>query len=459
MKFAIIIPFYNAEARLDISITSIIKQSYNFAENIQILLINDGSTDNSSSIADEFARKHPDNIVHIRIKNGGPARARNIGLMHIKEGIDFVGFLDADDVYSLHMIREMARFAEQHDEINMMVPPFYYLDDYGSRRKIGTHKLNTRFEQGTRVIDIQKEHQAIHFYIGGTFLRFSSLKHLAFDESLRFGEDQLLLTKLLLTDEKYGVVADVGYFYYRDMKEKKSLVNKSWQNKSRYQPFMEAVYQSYLQESKAKFGEVIPYVQYLISYHAKLYFYKENVYFREVLTEDEQAAFVSCFQQIFSEIEARFIWELDTAQVVKEMMLSLRKNGWPIQFETAELADIPVVTMSKKWHKNGHAELICQVEEARTEFPGDGFFAVKTLFATKQASVVKRKEAQRIWDIVVRPVGSISTTKIKLRPWELRGKWYYQNPEKKVVLEDFNLTAEFREKTKRRLKLKRALNQ
>lgn len=459
MKFAIIIPFYNAEKRLEISVESVIKQSYGFAENIQILLINDGSTDKSGDIADALVRKYPQNIYQIHIKNGGPARARNIGLMHVRNDIDFVGFLDADDVYSLHMIREMAYFAEKHTEINMMVPPFYYLDDFGTRKKIGAHKLNTRFEQGSRVVNIQEDYKAIHFYIGGTFLRFERLKRLAFDESLHFGEDQLLITKLLLDDEAYGVVADVGYFYYRNMKNKSSLVNKSWKDKSRYESFMQVVYQSYLDASKAKFGMVIPYVQYLISYHAKLYFYKENVYFRDVLTAQEQEAFVTTFQQIFSEVEERYVWELDTAQPVKEMMLSLRKNGWPVRFETALLADIPIISLHKKWHANGHAELICDVEEARTILPEKSFFAVKTLFSTKKATLEKRSEDQLIWDVVVRPAGTISKARIRLKPWELRGKWFYQHADLKVELEHFRLMAELRQRAKRRLKLKRALNQ
>ncbi|EUJ32770.1 glycosyltransferase family A protein [Listeria cornellensis] len=459
MKFAIIIPFYNAENRLEKSVESIIKQSYGFTENIQILLVNDGSTDKSGNIADLLVRKHPQNIHQIHIKNGGPARARNIGLMHVRNDIDFVGFLDADDVYSLHMIREMAHFAEKHTQVNMMVPPFYYLDDWGSRKKIGAHKLNTRFEQGSCVVNILEDYKAIHFYIGGTFLRFERLKQLAFDESLRFGEDQLLITKMLLDDEEYGVVANVGYFYYRDMKEKGSLVNKSWQDKSRYQPFLEAVYQTYLHDSKAKFGTVIPYVQYLISYHAKLYFYKEHVYFREVLVEEEQAAFVTAFQRIFSEIEERYVWELETAQPVKEMMLSLRKSGWPVRFETAPLVDIPTVTLHKKWRPNGHAELFSDIEESRVALPEKSFFAVKTLFSTKKAVVVKRSEDQLIWDVVVRPAGTIRTAKIRLRPWELRGKWFYQHEKRKVELEYFRLTAELRQRVKRRLKLKRALNQ
>lgn len=441
------------------SVESIIKQSYGFTENIQILLVNDGSTDKSGNIADSLVRKHPQNIYQIHIKNGGPARARNIGLMHVRKDIDFVGFLDADDVYSLHMIREMAHFAETHTQVNMMVPPFYYLDDWGTRKKIGAHKLNTRFDQGSRVVNILEDYKAIHFYIGGTFLRFDRLKQLAFDESLYFGEDQLLITKMLLDDEEYGVVADVGYFYYRDMKEKGSLVNKSWQDKSRYQPFLEAVYQTYLHDSKAKFGTVIPYVQYLISYHAKLYFYKEHVYFKEVLTEAEQADFVTAFQRIFSEIEERYVWELDTMQPVKEMMLSLRKNGWPVLFETAPLVDIPVVTLRKKWRPNGHAELFSDIEESRVALPEKSFFAAKTLFSTKKAVIEKRSEDQLIWNVVVRPAGTIRTAKIRLRPWELRGKWFYQNENRKVELEHFRLTAELRQRVKRRLKLKRALNQ
>lgn len=87
-----IIPIYNAEKYLDECIKSIIKQTYS---NFELLLVNDGSTDNSAIICDTYANKDS-RIKVIHKINGGVSSARNIGLDNAKG--EYICFVDADDV-------------------------------------------------------------------------------------------------------------------------------------------------------------------------------------------------------------------------------------------------------------------------------------------------------------------------------------------------------------------------
>lgn len=92
MKLSLVIPVYNAEKYISNCLDSVINQSY---QDIEIILINDGSKDQSLFICEKFAVKD------IRIKiinqsNGGPAKARNEGIK-IAEG-EYIGFVDADDI-------------------------------------------------------------------------------------------------------------------------------------------------------------------------------------------------------------------------------------------------------------------------------------------------------------------------------------------------------------------------
>ena len=98
---SVIVPVYNAEKYLVKCLDSILSQSYS---NIEILLINDGSKDNSGSICDEYARKD------IRIKvfhkeNGGVSSARNVGIENFKG--DYVCFVDSDDYVDRDYIKVM----------------------------------------------------------------------------------------------------------------------------------------------------------------------------------------------------------------------------------------------------------------------------------------------------------------------------------------------------------------
>ncbi|MBR0342872.1 MAG: glycosyltransferase [Oscillospiraceae bacterium] len=88
---SIIIPVYNVEDYLDDCIESVVNQTY---KSLEILLIDDGSTDNSGKICDEWAGRDK-RIVVIHKENGGVAEARNVALDLMKG--DYVGFVDADD--------------------------------------------------------------------------------------------------------------------------------------------------------------------------------------------------------------------------------------------------------------------------------------------------------------------------------------------------------------------------
>lgn len=104
----VIVPVYNAEKYLEVCLNSIIRQSL---ENIEIIIVNDGSTDNSKSIIENFAHLH-NRIIFIDQKNGGVSAARNAGLN--KASGKYIGFVDADDYVQENMYEEMYKQALSH---------------------------------------------------------------------------------------------------------------------------------------------------------------------------------------------------------------------------------------------------------------------------------------------------------------------------------------------------------
>ena len=96
-KISVIVPVYNVEKYLPQCIESIINQTY---KNLEIILIDDGSTDSSGRICDEYAEKD-DRIIVIHKENGGLSDARNTGLR--KATGDFIGFVDSDDWLDVNM--------------------------------------------------------------------------------------------------------------------------------------------------------------------------------------------------------------------------------------------------------------------------------------------------------------------------------------------------------------------
>ena len=105
---SIIVPIYNSSNTLKKCIDSIINQTY---KNIEILLINDGSLDESLSICEHYS--NDDRVKIIDKKNGGVSSSRNIGL-YICKG-DFITFVDADDYLSNTYIEKYMKKMYEYD--------------------------------------------------------------------------------------------------------------------------------------------------------------------------------------------------------------------------------------------------------------------------------------------------------------------------------------------------------
>lgn len=119
MILSIIIPVYNVGRYLDSCLDSLTR-NYKNQGNVEVLLVDDGSTDNSSEICDLWSRKHP-YIKVIHKKNGGVSEARNIGTSEAKG--EYIAFVDSDDMVCAGFIEKVVKVL---DKINTDILWFSY---------------------------------------------------------------------------------------------------------------------------------------------------------------------------------------------------------------------------------------------------------------------------------------------------------------------------------------------
>lgn len=105
-KISVIVPIYNSEKFLKRCVESILAQTFN---DIEVILVNDGSTDNSPSICEDYAKKDK-RIVVINKPNGGLSSARNAGL-DIAAG-EYIGYVDSDDYIAPEMYGKLLAACE-----------------------------------------------------------------------------------------------------------------------------------------------------------------------------------------------------------------------------------------------------------------------------------------------------------------------------------------------------------
>lgn len=106
MKFTVVIPLYNKERHIIRAIKSVLDQSF---KNFEIIVVDDGSTDNS---VEEAKKICDDRIRIVRQKNGGVSSARNKGIEKAKS--DYIGFLDADDVWKHNFLESISALIEKN---------------------------------------------------------------------------------------------------------------------------------------------------------------------------------------------------------------------------------------------------------------------------------------------------------------------------------------------------------
>ncbi|GET19260.1 glycosyltransferase family 2 protein [Ligilactobacillus agilis] len=120
---SIIVPIYNVEKYLRKCVDSLLKQSYS---NIEILLIDDGSTDNSGRISDEYSNYNNVRVYHK--ENGGLSDARNFGIEHSKG--EFLAFVDSDDYVTEDYILRMLDKIQKTD-VDIVACSYYDISEDG----------------------------------------------------------------------------------------------------------------------------------------------------------------------------------------------------------------------------------------------------------------------------------------------------------------------------------------
>lgn len=205
MKISIIVPIYNMEKYLKRSLESLVAQTFS---DLEIILVDDGSTDASYLICSEYA-KNDDRIILIHKENGGLSSARNAGLERATG--DYIGFMDSDD----YILRDMYEYlAHIYEETKADIICCGISRVYTERGKA----YNTRSFSG---IQIYSKQEALYRFqlnndIGcaawNKIFRKDVVKNLNFEPYKRL-EDSRYVCKAIMNSENIAYGADVKYIY------------------------------------------------------------------------------------------------------------------------------------------------------------------------------------------------------------------------------------------------------
>ena len=209
---SVIMPIHNAELYLKESIESIIRQSYT---NLEIILVDDCSTDNSSAICDEFAERDSRiRVIHKSTSGGeGGAVARNEGI-EASHG-EILYFIDSDDYIEIDMLANMHKIMET-EQSDCVVTSFHYVDSKGVELPWYTPQfVGYQTMSGKEAASVFLTTRNIEGFSWNKLIRRNVLfeNGISFDETMNSFVDMYGMFKVLLCSERVSFYNAKPYYY------------------------------------------------------------------------------------------------------------------------------------------------------------------------------------------------------------------------------------------------------
>ena len=205
-KVSIVVPAYNAEKTLRYCIESIREQSY---KDIEIIIVDDGSADNTLSVAKKLQQNDSRIVVESK-PNGGVSSARNVGLKRATG--TYVTFVDADDKLKPEMIDRLLSASDA----DIVVSDIY---QKGENKVAATDRSTIYYEKSDLKDEFSHLYEKNFFNsVCGKLYKLKKLERVFFDEGIRIGEDLLFNFKAFKKANRVAAIAYHGYIYVSNIK-------------------------------------------------------------------------------------------------------------------------------------------------------------------------------------------------------------------------------------------------
>ena len=216
---SVVVPVYNGESGIKRCLESLTAQTY---KNTEIIVINDGSTDNTAKIIEDFASRDK-RIKPFHIENGGVSNARNIGIEN-SQG-EFIMFTDGDDTLEPETLKIMAdKMGENTDFVHCGMRKI----TENGEKLFWEKKLNAKKAEGQNLILAEFFRKNIMSTSCAKLYRRSTVADIRFDRNFAVGEDELFSFYICSNSKEAVIIENVFYNY---IENSDSVMNKNFSDK------------------------------------------------------------------------------------------------------------------------------------------------------------------------------------------------------------------------------------
>ncbi len=273
IKFSIVVPIYNVEKYLSKCLDSLVNQTYS---NIEIICVNDGSTDSSLQILEEYARKD-ERIKIINQENQGVSAARNNGIDNATG--DYFLFVDPDDLLDIHASETLTQIITETQKPDIVQFDVDFIDKNIINRWTNISKYDSYRNNVKKVLfedDALSYLQLLKCYNcwdKAYKADYIKTNNICFDTDVAIGEDALFVYNILVNNPSIFICRKVLYYYFKH-------TNSATQHENKFDIFKKHLnYEIKLRDFIYKYKQKY-YIKYFYQYLFTCYIgFWSNLYF------------------------------------------------------------------------------------------------------------------------------------------------------------------------------------
>ncbi|ALR75348.1 CDP-glycerol glycerophosphotransferase family protein [[Enterobacter] lignolyticus] len=317
-SYTIVSAVYNVGKYLDDFFKSIVNQKLDFKKHIHLIMVDDGSLDDSASIIQKWQKKFPNNISYIWKENGGQSSARNLGLEHVKT--EWVTFVDPDDFLDAGYFYNVDLFLNKNNNKKIYMigcNVVFFMEKTGIYKE--THPLNYKFSKGDSLYHIDDFGKNIQLSASTAIFRLDHIKNteVIFDINVKpnFEDGKFIADYLIDIHDGHVAFMKNAKYYYRKREDGTSTLDTAWEKRERFTTVPKLGYLSILNKYYEQYGAVPVFIQRTIIYEIVwnlkwLVNHAEKVHF---LSSEERECYINNIVSALSFIDKKTIIDFELA--------------------------------------------------------------------------------------------------------------------------------------------------
>lgn len=318
IRYSVISAVYGVEQYLEQYFTSMVKQTMDFRNSVELIMVDDGSLDGSAAIIQKWQAKYPNNIRYIKQENGGQAAARNNGIPHARG--EWVTFIDPDDFVNdcyfdaVHKVLN----AKGAENVGMVACNFiFYLED--KKQFSDTHPLRFRFSAGDKIVPVANMGKHVQLSASTAFFKKSIIEShdIRFNPVIKpsFEDANFVGNYLLKIKGMTAAFAQKPKYFYRKRADGASTLDGSWLKPTLFTDVLRHGCLDLFERSMEQTGTVPEWLQRMVLYH--LFWLLKRVVSNPSalshLSDSDHAEFQFLTGEIFRHIDAQTVMSFELA--------------------------------------------------------------------------------------------------------------------------------------------------